>query len=210
MDGRQRFVCVLFAVSALAYFPFSQWISTTRIGTTLFLWGQLFYVLAMLAALVASPILVVRLFSGRERRAPAFYLLVCFLSIACCVGGVLLGQRTRMAGMRSFTDRSQKLISAIDAFEREHSAPPESLDQLVPDYLPAVPSTGMMAYPEYTYHTGVDAAESYLGNPWAPSVSTSSGGINFDMLLYLPNGNYPKHGFGGLLEPIGDWAYVHE
>jgi hypothetical protein len=210
MDGRSRITLVFFAVSALAYFPFSQWISTTRIGTTIFLWGQLFYALAMLAALVASPVLVVRLFSGRERRATVFYLFVCFLLIACGVGGVRLGQRTRRAGMRSFTDRSQELISAIDAFEREHSAPPKSLDQLVPDYLPIVPSTGMMAYPEYTYRTGDDAAEYYLGNPWALTVSTPSGGINFDMLLYLPNGNYPKHGFGGWLEPIGDWAYVHE
>ncbi len=30
------------------------------------------------------------------------------------------------------------------------------------------------------------------------------------LVLYFPNRNYPQHGYGGWLEPVGDWAYVHE
>ena len=115
-----------------------------------------------------------------------------------------------MAGMRSFSQRSQSLINAINAYERDHSAPPGSLDDLVPDYLPAVPSTGMMAYPEYQYYTDDEAKEHYADNPWALSVFTPGGGINFDMMLYFPNQNYPDRGYGGGLERVGDWAYVHE
>lgn len=210
MKRRDLIYFVIFAISALAYFPFSQWISTTRIGTTLFLWWQPIYVFPLLAAVLTVPVFFLRLLFKRPRQTSSVYLLLVVLFIACGIGGIQLGQRTRMAGMRSFAHRSESLIQAIDAFQREHSAPPRSLDKLVPKYLPAVPTTGMMAYPDYVYHTGDEAQEHYLGNPWALTVDTPSGGINFDMLLYLPNGNYPKQGYGGWLEPVGDWAYVHE
>jgi hypothetical protein len=29
-------------------------------------------------------------------------------------------------------------------------------------------------------------------------------------MLYLPSGQYPEQGWGGTLERIDDWAYVHE
>lgn len=115
-----------------------------------------------------------------------------------------------MAGLDSFTYRSQPLIEAIKQFERDNSAPPATLDDLIPKYLPEVPATGMMAYPDYQYHVGIHAKEKYCDNPWALTVQTPSGGINFDMMLYLPNQKYPKNGFGGWLRPINDWAYVHE
>jgi hypothetical protein len=41
-------------------------------------------------------------------------------------------------------------------------------------------------------------------------VFTPSGAINFDQFMYFPNRNYPEQGFGGWIERIGDWAYVHE
>jgi hypothetical protein len=34
--------------------------------------------------------------------------------------------------------------------------------------------------------------------------------MNWDMFLYFPKQNYPKAGYGGWLERIEDWAYVHE
>lgn len=70
-------------------------------------------------------------------------------------------------------------------------------------------STGMAAYPQYEYHTGARAAQ-YDGNPWVLVVFTPSGGINFDEFLYFPLQNYPRSGYGGSLEQLGDWAYVHE
>src|SRR5688572_13183722 len=95
-----RWQLVLFAVSALVYFPFSQWVSTTRIGTTLFLFGQMVYLLPLLGAIVGLPILVVFLcFPGRRKDA-AFYLLLSIVFILCCVAGIRVGQKIRMAGMR--------------------------------------------------------------------------------------------------------------
>jgi hypothetical protein len=49
-----------------------------------------------------------------------------------------------------------------------------------------------------------------LDNAWVLYVDTPRAGINFDQFIYLPLTNYPPRGFGGRLERLGDWAYVHE
>ena len=210
MKRRDRNQLVIFAVSSLGYFPFSEWISTTRIGTMFFLWGQMIYLFPLMAAILGTPVLIICLLFQRTRRQSFFYLLISVFLIPCCIFGIILGQKTRTAGMESFAQRSQILIAAIGKYERDNSGPPQSLNDLVPDYIPDVPSTGMMAYPEYGYHTGDEAKERYADNAWALSVFTPSGGINFDMMLYFPNQNYPQHGYGGWLESVGDWVYVHE
>jgi hypothetical protein len=51
--------------------------------------------------------------------------------------------------MQNFAQRSEKLIAAIKKYEQDNSDPPESLNDLVPNHLPSIPSTGMMAYPQY-------------------------------------------------------------
>ena len=73
----------------------------------------------------------------------------------------------------------------------------------------SIPSTGMAAYPTYRYLTGTDALE-YEGNSWVIVVHAPLGLLDFDSFLYFPKQNYPKHGYGGYLERVEDWAYVHE
>lgn len=104
--------------------------------------------------------------------------------------------------------RSQPLITAIKNYEIKHGGPPSKLEQLVPEFLSSIPHTGMGAYPDYEYTGGCGAA--CHDNPWMIEVSTPSGGINFDRFFYFPKQNYPKEGYGGVLEKIEDWAYVHE
>lgn len=210
MKSRDRIQLVLFAISSIAYFPFSEWLSTTSIGSSLFLWGQIFYLIPLMVAVLSMPVFIVCLCFPSTRPHSLNYFLLSPLFILCCIGGIFLGQRIRKAGMESFAMRSLPLINAIKKYELDHSSPPASLNELVPNYLQAIPSTGMMAYPEYRYHTGIEAKEKYNDNPWAVSVFTPSGGINFDMMLYFPIQNYPIHGYGGSIERIAQWAYVHE
>ena len=72
-----------------------------------------------------------------------------------------------------------------------------------------MPNTGIGAYPNYIYVI-VSEQTAYEGNAWLLKVRTPSGGINWDVFLYFPKQNYPKVGYGGVIEPIEDWAYVHE
>lgn len=171
---------------------------------------QSVYLIPLMVAVLAAPVLSVRLVFKRTRRQAAFFLMLSLVLASSCAVGIIAGQKLRIAGMRSFAERSQSFIAAIKKYHRDHSAPPRSLHDLVPTYLPEVPSTGMMAYPYYGYCAGEEASQSYANNPWVLSVSTPSGLINFDEMLYFPNQDYPKRGYGGWLEPVGDWAYVHE
>ncbi len=209
-ERREAVSLVLFAFSALLYFPFSEWVSTTPVGTIFFLWGQMVYLFPLLMAIPAIPVLIVCLAFSKIRRRSLLLLIVCILYVPCCLGGSILGKNVRRAGMQAFAERSRTLIAAIEKYERDHAAAPSSLNDLIPDYLDAVPSTGMMAYPEYHYYVGAEAQHPYDQNPWVLVVYTPGGGINFDMMLYFPRQNYPKHGYGGWLEPIDNWAYVHE
>lgn len=114
-----------------------------------------------------------------------------------------------MNAFLGLAERSKPLIQAIHSFESLHGSPPTDLNALVPGFLPEIPDTGMAAYPRYEYRTAEKAAE-YEGNPWTLTVFTPSGGINFDQFMYFPKQNYPEKGYGGWLERVADWAYVHE
>lgn len=107
-------------------------------------------------------------------------------------------------------ERSQPLIQAIKQFEQDQGVPPKELVELVPDYLSAVPDTGIRACPEYRYYSGDIARKQYAGNPWVLWFPAPVFGVGFDEMLYFPKQNYPKRGYGGSLERVADWAYVHE
>lgn len=200
---------IIFALSAIAYMPFSEWMATGPVGTSYSLFGNVIYGMSLIVAILAVPVLIIRLIPKRTRHRSLSLLIMSVLFIIPCVVGFKLGSKVRRAGLQSFIQRSQSLISAINAYERDHSVPPYSLHDLVPNYVSAVPSTGMMASPDYHYYSGEKASDLCAGNPWALSVSTLNAG-SFDKMLYFPDQNYPKRGYGGRLESIEDWAYVHE
>ena len=139
--------------------------------------------------------------------------------LVLCLGGVLVVSvalpfffkaqgSLRMKEFEQLAVRSGSLVDAIHRYADEHQQAPGSLDELVPDYLSEIPSTGLRKYPEYQYQSSVE--EDWDSNPWVLFVNTPKLGINFDRFIYLPLQNYPENGYGGRLERIGRWAYVHE
>lgn len=200
----------IYTISPLLAIPFCEWIATTPIGTAALLTPYLLvYMLPAMVAVLCSPFLLLCLAFKKARQKSLRYLLFSLVFVPCCVGGLKLGVKIRTAGMVAFVNRSRPLVAAIHKYEKDHAVPPASLEQLIPDYLPEYPSTGMMAYPTYDYFTG-KYAKNFDNNRWVLYVFTPHGGINFDAMLYFPDQNYPQHGHGGWLERIGDWAYVHE
>jgi hypothetical protein len=116
-----------------------------------------------------------------------------------------------MVGFERLIERSRPLIAAIREYEEVHGRPPSTLDALVPEFLPGVPETGVGSAPTYEYESfATDESPSEGAIPWWLMLPVSTGVINWDILLFLPNGDYPEYGWGGWLEPVSDWAYVHE
>jgi hypothetical protein len=179
-------------------------------------------------ALLISP---VWLFSHEGFRVPT--LIGGGVFVVAVFVGTLIGMPVRTTAFHRLAARSAPLVLAIRAYDTKYGQPPPDLAALVPEYFPSVPGTGMGAYPNYRYLVGKPAASyagnpwvlvvspnyrylvgkpaaSYAGNPWVLVVSTPSGGINFDCFLYFPLQNYPETGYGGWLERMAGWAYVHE
>jgi hypothetical protein len=162
-----------------------------------------------LAAAAGIVLALVGVFT-KDYRARAARVLV--LAVAVIVGtavGMWLGPIHKMRRVREVASSAMPFVLAIQAFERGEGRPPQHLDELVPRYLPAIPSTGMRGNSEWRYIHGTDA-RAYGENSWVLLVHTSGPGLNFDQLMYFPNQDYPEFGHGGRIERMGAWAYVHE
>lgn len=195
--------------SALPVIVLLEFQAVAPLGHWSLLYFELPYLLGILVATFAVGILPFGLFRRASRVVVLAWLILAVAYISLAIGGLVLGSWIRSHGFQRLALRSAPLVSAIRAYAEDHGRPPSTLGELVPRYLPRVPSTGMMAYPDYRYYVGTNAA-SYEGNPWALVVHAPSGGINFDKFIYFPMQNYPTRGYGGSLERVEDWAYVHE
>ncbi|MCC7292610.1 MAG: hypothetical protein IT449_11175 [Phycisphaerales bacterium] len=179
--------------------------------------------LAWIPACVAFPAAFVAcaaMCSGRARRWAAPLLAVCLTWVAAFLIVPRWGWSLRREGFARLAERSRPLIEAIEAFEEAEGRPPASLGELVPGYLPNVPTTGMKAYPRYVYRVAPEAKkpdpvstpqeDPLKENRWSIWVPCSSGMLDFDAFTYWPLKNYPDTFGGASLERIGDWAYEHE
>lgn len=193
----------------LALLPLTEFLTVAPFGSSAFLSAQMFIVLPAVFALFALPIAPFFLLSRKTRSAAALVLIGSVILTAACYFGLRIGQHIRMDAFAKLSVRGAELVSAIKQYEQANGAPPATLEDLVPSFLAEVPGTGMGAYPDFRYMSGEEAA-SYGGNPWVLTVFTPSGGINFDQFMYFPLQNYPDKGFGGWLQRVNDWAYVHE
>lgn len=198
-----------FALTAFLYWAGWVW-ATLPFGSNLFL-GMAFVIpLVSLIALGTAAVALAGLFRADFRRLA---LQILGLSLAV-VGGTVLGMWSgpihKMQRIRHVAPAAMPLVRAIESFEQREHRPPRDLTELVPAYIPALPSTGMGGYSEWKYITGPDARDLYEGNAWVLVVFTGGPGINFDKLMYFPNQRYPEVGHGGWIERIGAWGYVHE
>jgi hypothetical protein len=194
----------------LAVLPLLQYLSVASFGSRSFLSYQMLVLLPFMAALLVMLLAPFLLVVRRLRPFAVHSLIGAAVFAVATVAGLRLGGNIRTAAFRSLAARSVPLVQAIRAYEARHGAPPADLTALVPEFLPGVPGTRIGAYPRYGYHAGEEAASRYGGNPWVLVVFTPCGFLNFDTFMYFPLQNYPMTGYGGSLELIADWAYVHE
>jgi len=114
-----------------------------------------------------------------------------------------VGGRLRMIAMARAAERAEPLVDAIERFEQAAGRPPESLQVLVPEYLPRIPRR----LPPFE----IKVRDRY-GNRWHLEALTGTGMMNWDLLIYFPNDNFPDGiAMGGWIETLGDgWGYLHE
>lgn len=185
--GVPLLVCVWFCVPAM------EWFAVLSIVT----------LLVALCALLGG-LLVAPLRPGHGLRAAAWGAvgLCSWMAMTTAAG------RVRRASLLAATERARPLIAAIDRFEQRRGAPPLALAALVPDYLPAVPDTGLPAYPQFEYARSA-APEGPTTPRWQLRLSCPLL-MDADELVYWPGETYPAQRFGGAVSRLGGWALVRD
>lgn len=209
----QRRNCVRFRVKKLlASFvlmvaPFLLVNAITVLG--LGAWRTAGIELLVLPALMALVVLVVALFVSLSTRYRPQALNIAATSLGIVLAfvvGTIVGRELRMYAFELAATRAAPLVAAVAAYEQRHGVAPQTLEELVPAHLPKLPDR----LPPLSLVSGEVAMREFQGNKWALVAQVPGGLINWDMFFYLPRQNYPTTGFGGVLQRIGDWAYVHE
>jgi hypothetical protein len=189
-----------------------QWYAVSRIGYggLFFLIMQDWFALPFILAVPAVPVALFALPFRRVRRHATTIIICGLLCLTIGFSALRLLWPIRRAAFEKLAERSAPLVAAIHSFHQANGRPPKGLEELVPQFIDRVPTTGMPAYPHYCY-SGGDQSNRWEGNAWVVYVNTSSGFPNFDMFMYFPKQNYPqKNRDGDKLERIRDWAYLHE
>lgn len=139
-----------------------------------------------------------------ELAAKLVFCAVVFVVVMLTAG---IGQAIRDEAFKKIAARGGPLVAAIKQYELKQGSPPGVLADLVPDYLPSIPGTGVGAYPSYELVTK-GARARYGGNAWVLTVDVSDDDLVHDAVIYYPNTNYPSPKAVAISRRIGDWAYV--
>ena len=137
--------------------------------------------------------------------------LICIVSIASLFIGVLAGggisNHILKNTLTRLAERSKPLITAINSYEHKFGQPPDTLEALVPEFIPKIPTTGIGATPDYQYRPLTNSS-SYGDNKWVLQVHPEP--LGFTTFIYLPLQDYSVLGYGNIVWKIGDWAYWNQ
>ncbi|MFA6542924.1 MAG: hypothetical protein WCS99_00760 [Limisphaerales bacterium] len=190
--------------------PLAEWLSWRESGLH-HLGGllALIVILSFPGALLGLPICFIGGCVPRFRRYAAWGLVCLSVAVASFFVGFRLSLPVRRVALEQVMVRAESLIEAIRKHEAATGRPPSNLAELVPGYLSVIPTPGIGTASEYFYRRPAPEAD-LEGNAWMLDVMPPVVGIGFDRFIYLPKQNYPHEGWGGVLERMGTWAYVHE
>lgn len=200
---------LFFALSPVWLFPLAWHLTFSRFEAVswtghLFAQLELLATLGFLAAIAYLFCVPVLLCYERHRRRALLNGSVAVVFIGCYLVGVPWGRSVRNSELEHLPPRAQPLVDAIIAYEAKNGRPPDSLDELVPDYLDRIPVTGVGNHPNFYYFKV--SPESHRGNAWVLHGPCPSIIMGFDSFSYYPRQNYEEFG----LARIGNWGYFHD
>jgi hypothetical protein len=187
------------AVASNAPFLLANWWCVTGLGGWELLWSDLL-LMPFILAILWLPIACVALCFGRRREEAA----ICALVLGLFVPTAALSGAGRMLAFQWAGERAQPIADAVAEYRRQVGTLPQRLEDLVPVYLPSLPTR----IPPLRLQAG--GAFDRGSAPWSLVASVPSGFANFDRFFYEPGENYPSAAPGGSVQRLGRWAYYHE
>jgi hypothetical protein len=144
-----------------------------------------------------------------SQRAPNPYLRLLWVIPLCGLGFVLAlpVRRLQEKWLLRAAMRGEPLVQALERYRSSHGVYPEELVELVPQEVPTIPGTGMLAYPQFEYQRYPKRGDASV--PYELRVLLPFG-LSSDLLVRRPNASYPRQLYGGTTTPIAGWAHVRE
>lgn len=130
-----------------------------------------------------------------------------FIPLALAV--LVWGEYRRNAAFIRAAANGDQLVDALRNYHDNCGIYPEALEELVPQYIPAIPTTGMVGYPEFIYRPGYNDFDE-VDDSYELVVYCGSGILNFDRFIYWTSETYPQQIQSSWTQKIGTWAYLHE
>gem|GEM_PF-3561265 len=165
---------------------------------------QILAVLVLSGVVLLDTLVYLRTHTNNPRNKITIVVSASLLALSLAIF-MLLGS-VRHDGFVALAERSKPLIAAVEAYEKRYGKAPSELSQLVPEFLPKIPDTGMGAYPQYEYR----ADSSRACGAWSLSVRCYIHPLNGDGFVYSPDKKNRGVFFSGYSEMIGDWTYIHD
>ena len=196
-------VIAMALIGAIIYFPIGSGLEDSSLKIFVNTLGMTLGLMAIVSGVLFAGVV----HSVHVRRWRPFILALLF-GIGTGLGFVpalMVGPSLRASAFDSFSHRSMAVVSAIEQYTDATGKPPKSLSELVPTYLPAVPKTGMAAYPNYKYKAmSGDCSDK---SQWHLSVDVTEF-IDMNRLLYCPAQDYElAPDFVHSRMQIGTWVY---
>lgn len=130
---------------------FFKWYALTPNGSYHIQALSVLLIFPLLIALLIAPLSLVAIIFKKIRECA-------FATFCCCIMYVFisliigrLGGNMRSREFFKLAIRAKPLIAAINTSTNDKGYPPENLGDLMPQYLPHIPKSGMGVYPNYTY-----------------------------------------------------------
>lgn len=168
--------------------------------------GVLLFGCALSLPLVLIAVIINALQKTNNRPALlVFSFLVAYVAVG--VGCFWTAHSIRISAFHQIVQRGMPIVDAIKKYIIEQGHPPATLEDLVPRYLPEIPTTGVPTGSEYMYEVA-KKEKSFYGNPWMLRMVPPQGGFSFEELLYLPLEDYGTSACGW--GKIANWAHCRE
>lgn len=164
------------------YFPVGSWLPLSALLTPF----GIFIAIGATAAgvILAAPAYALLAWSWRPIALGALFESCLFLGLA---PAQMTGDLMLPLAFDLLERRNPELIKAIEAYAHDKGVAPTTLAQLVPDYLPAIPQTGIAVSPRYDYATAPSLCGVSKDRPSKWHVSVSVGGAFIvHQLFYCP------------------------
>lgn len=135
----------------------------------------------------------------KYRTAALQYALAFLITGLLFVPSIILTQKVRSYAFYLAGLRAEKVVVAVEKFQKENNVPPKNLQELLPKYLDEMPH-------------GVPPLEIRVDNKntskWSLSADVGTGMLNWDEFIYNSDKDYSS--FSGAAEKLGNWIYYHE